>query len=870
LNLCIEKEIELAGLKLNLTPKNIIILGVYRSPAGQIDSFLNHLSKAINFLMSKINLPIIICGDFNINLLKESKEKLSFLNTLESFGLKQKITSVTRESYRGGTLIDNVFTNISPAELHSSVIITALSDHHGQMTVLKHHKPNVSKTKYIYKRIIEERKIQHFKTLLQRESWNSIFSENLSMDDKYHIFNDTLTSLFEESFPITKKRIIHRTENNIQLSEETLMLKKQVKTLYRQTKHLNLSDTQRRMYVKKKKEYRQGILKDKSNFVQDQLKNNKNNSKEIWKIINKNQKEIPEDSNLDKLVQNYKSGIKLANDFNKYYVNIGQNDDPQNSTGDFNQTFPVFKNSFFLTPTTEIEILKIIKNLKLSHSSGFDGMSSNLIKRCCFELISPLTHLVNTSISTGSFPTILKTSKIIPIYKKGEFYELSNYRPISILSTFSKIFEKVIFEKFLNYIEKHKILSNYQFGFRRNLSTTHAMFNLISNIVSNLDGNKKVMTLFLDLEKAFDQVSHKRLLHKLENYGIRGVSQDWFRSYLLNRKQTVEISYTDITGCLKKIYSEELNTKSGVPQGSILGPLLFIIYLNDINTKKFQPSKMTLFADDTSLTVSDVNYINLEKQAFSSSNILIQWFADNGFKINVSKTSYISFSINNNNSYNLTLQLDTEYIKPCSSIKYLGVIFDEHLKFKEHVNMISRKIAKYLYLLRFLSSFCSTDILLMAYHSFIISNITYAIPIWGQSSKTISLFKLQKKALRIIFKKSKRQSCRKIFSKNSLLTLPSIYIFETILFVKNNLNSFDVSRNSKLPYNIRQSTIIQIPHHNKTFFEKHTMYNGTKLMNKLPKELQEETNINLFRRKLKNILIKNTYYSISEFMTSLN
>ena len=379
----------------------------------------------------------------------------------------------------------------------------------------------------------------------------------------------------------------------------------------------------------------------------------------------------------------------------------------------------------------------------------------------------PLADIFNLSLSTGSVPEQLKIAKVIPIYKKENAEIFSNYRPVSVLPCFSKILERLVFNRCMDYIDKKNLLNEKQFGFRPNHSTYMAIIEVVDKIANAVERNETTVGIFLDLSKAFDTINHDILLYKLEHYGFGGVALDWFKSYLSNRKQFVRYQMHD---------SNHKIINCGVPQGSILGPLLFILYINDIvNTTSLL--ELILFADDTTLLFSHQDIASQNDIINNERQEICNWFQANKLSVNASKTNYMvlgthhstrkfidinrdidiltdseSFGSRDVEKVKLNVKLDGVSLNRVSSTKFLGVIIDENLTWKNHIDAISKTISRNIGMLTKLKHFVPENILYSLYCTLILPYINYGVLIWGNTCKTYleKIFKLQKWAIRTI------------------------------------------------------------------------------------------------------------------------
>ena len=469
---------------------------------------------------------------------------------------------------------------------------------------------------------------------------------------------------------------------------------------------------------------------------------------------------------------------KIVNGFNNFYVNIGPNlckSLPPSNVDPVSYLKNRNLHSMFIEPTNGPEIKKIIVSLKES-AVGWDEISAKIIKQCTDYLLIPLTHVFNMSFTSGVFPAELKVAKVIPLYKGDSKYVLSNYRPVSVLPVLSKILERLMYNRLVSFVNEHKLLYKLQFGFRSDHSTAMALMTLVDNISNSIENGKFTLGVFLDFSKAFDCLNHKILFQKLEFYGVRDVALEWFKSYLKNRKQYVVFNKTE---------SNYMNISCGVPQGSILGPLLFLLYVNDI-VNVSNVLLLFLYADDTNTFLSGTNIDHMIDIMNEELKKLVVWLQVNKLKLNVKKTHFMIFSSGRRKiDYCQKLYICNDEIEVVKHTKFLGVIIDQNLKWENHISHIKKKVAKGLGIISKARKVLNLKALRALYYSFIYPYLDYCIEVWGSASKTRidSLFLMQKKAIRLITMSAYSAHTAPLFNEYNLLTLQEIHIYKVAIFM---------------------------------------------------------------------------------------
>ena len=782
---------------INPNKKNTIVGCIYRHPSMDLEEFNNEYLIPFMEILDKENKNKYLMGDFNVDLLKIEDDINSsiFFDILTSNFFVPHIIHPTRITVTTKTLIDNIFSNSKNYEEGESGNLTvSLSDHLAQFLIIPneiHHVTPKTRNQYIWD--IKKFDSENFNRELFKIEWPSIL--NLHINDPnlaYEGFQEKIDSIIKKYLP--KRKMTNKEAKQCQkpwITNDILKLIHQRNNLHKKFVKAKNKDAKLLLHTRYKTIRNQIVSlcrQNKREYYHNYFMVNSNNLKNTWKgvksIINlgKNDKSNPTSLLINDELNNNPS--KIANEFNNYFTKIAEKIQSTIHTQgqDFNKYLQnKVEHNFFIKPTNQYEIIDTINTNINNKSSGPNSIPNIIFQSIKLFIAEPLADIINLSFSTGEYINKLKLSKVIPIYKeKGDRLSSINYRPISLLSNINKIFEKLMHKRLYSFLEKQKCIYDYQFGFRKYHSTTHALIDLTEDVRKAIDNNTFSCGVFIDLQKAFDTVDHNILLKKLEHYGIRGIANDWFNSYLKNRNQYVSISGYE---------SNILNINFGVPQGSVLGPLLFLIYINDLN-KAIKYSKTRHFADDTNLLIRNKSLKQLQKHMNYDLRQLCHWLKANKISLNSSKTELIIFRHPNKQiNYKLKIKINGKKLIPSNFVKYLCIYIDNHLNWSYQVNSLSSRLSRAAGMLSKIRHYVTKATLRSIYFGIFSSLLTYGSQVWGQFSNINirRLQQIQNKAIRIINFAPYREPVTPLYYKSNILKLTDHVKIQNIIYVLNSL-----------------------------------------------------------------------------------
>lgn len=864
-----EMHIEVCSIVFTVSNIKYFLLNVYRPPSGCIHAFVNSLSFILKSVYDKYNY-VIICGDFNIDYLSDSLERKLLLDLIDSFNLfcqnnkptriftnKTGVTSVSK--------IDYFLTNFNQQFYTEKVVNYNIGDHLGSEVTFSIGIENELElpNRFVSRRDVSKENLRQLNLYLKSERFLDMYECTDDIDTVFYSFASSFSYAIDLYCP--KKNIkLNNKPKKSWVTREVVEMGNCLRDMFWLLRSVNFSNIFLvEQYRWMKKQHKLSIRSTKKAYYSRliECKDMVNKQKTVWNLVSRKTgggKDV-RISEIDCNGEMIADKRKVANAFVSYFATAAEN--TANSHFVNRVSHECTKNlsnnnSMFFRHINESDIKKIINGLKNTNAVGVDCISTVIIKSCRDNISGHLAYLINKSVNLGQFPGELKIGKIIPLFKAGDHRVVSNYRPITILNVLSKVVERAIYDQVLNFVEKYKILTNSQYGFRPGRSTEGAACDFFEYVYTHLDNHRYVGALFFDLSKAFDCLDVAFAAQKMESVGIRGNVLKWIKSYLQARRVCVAIEGES---------TAPIEMNLGVPQGSILGPLIFILFINDI-TEYVRAEKIVLFADDTSVVLQANTTEELQIKLNCVAERFSQWCWKNKLIANPQKTVLMNFfnrrpilSPFNVNFGNCSLNF-------CKVTKFLGTYIDGDMSWRSHLNYVARKVNRGFYAILQLKSSLDIRNLLNVYYALIHSVLSYTIVLWGNATNWERIFVLQKRVVRLIFDLKTTDSCRPYFEKYRILTLPSLYIYSCIVYVKKSLSIHGtVSQGHHYP--TRNGGILKIEKHNTALFEKSPTYIGKKLYNHLPSNIKNVNGLNNFKLKLKSYLALKCCYSVRDFLS---
>jgi hypothetical protein len=668
-----------------------------------------------------------------------------------------------------------------------------------------------------------------------------------------------LNRIFNKNFPVKTKTLSLKRIKAPWITEALLACIKNKHKFYSMYRN---GRVQKEFYNRYKNLLTYAIRKSKQRYFQDSFISADKDASKMWKIIH-NFMNNNKSSSFDaiRMPDNnvVKNPAQIAATFNEAFVNVATNlrdNLPPINNGLLSfDNFPSNEQTIFLNPTNSVEVTQVINSFENKNNS-LDDFPFKILKLISLHLSPILTDIFNLIMTMGIYPDCLKCARVTPIFKSGDKLNPLNYRPISVLKSLNKVFERLLFRRLDHFFQAFNIISSQQYGFTSNRGTNDALFDLLGYIRSSLNTDKHCLAIFCDFSKAFDTIDHNRLLMKLNRYGIRGAALDLIKSYLSGRAQVVTV---------KNSISESLPINHGVPQGSILGPWLFNAYVNDLSYY-LRNNPPIQYADDTTMMNEDKDLDSLFVKVQETLNLFCDWSVVNYLSLNTNKTKYMLFTKSSPIGPMIPLLIRTDQLEQVSVIKFLGVQIDSKLNFKCHILNLRMKLARLVGLSYAIGPNMNIDSAKSFYYGLVHSQLIFGVIFWGAAYATdIEPLQIcQNKILRNLFRdKMNYTSTSHLYSQLNILKLKDIIRLEESKAIYKALHS-----NSYIPfknllheldwnhhYQTRGISQFRLPRVRSTNDKNDFLFKSVLYWNGLPNELRSSLSLYVFKKSLQTRLL---------------
>ncbi|MEW8547257.1 MAG: reverse transcriptase family protein [Candidatus Thiodiazotropha sp.] len=823
--------------------RSFLVGHIYRPPNSSVQ--WNELFEECIEKVLQEEKEIYLLGDINRDLLNNQVHG-AWTDYMEPFGLTQMVSEATRVTSGSRTLIDHIYTNC-PENVNSvSVPKIGLSDHFPIFLTRKMHNQMPKGNHYtISYRSFKDFDEAKFISDLQSVPWDLIklFDDT---NDILEAWTDLFLEIVDKNVPIKQHRVKHKNQPQWITPDilDAIKSRDRCKSLGNDNEYKYWRNKVTRLIKESKKVQYQTFID-----------NNKNNPGSIYKLFQEvgAGRGCKKSSNITNIINNgshIEDPTEIANTFNDFFVNVASRiKEPVTNSNharlkEFCQSKLPANAKFSISAIDKHKVLKYLSNIDVSKATGTDTIGPRLIKLAAPYIADDISFICNHSIKNSIFPNKWKEAKVSPLYKNGSHDDVNNYRPISILPILSKVLEKHVHECLSNFLHEHNLLHKTQSGFRSHHSCETALIHMIDSWLDAMDNGNMVGVVLVDFQKAFDLVDHQILLSKLELYGFARETLVWFNTYLTHRQQQVTIN---------NCKSDFELVSCGVPQGSILGPLLFLLFINDLPL--FTANVYTdLYADDTTLYDIQISQQMIEQNLQIALDQLRTWSKNNGMLLNAAKTKVMLVTTNQKRQRLTTASLKLEYmdesLQMVSSDKILGVFVDNNLKWSDHIKHITKKISSNIWLLSKIKHFLSQAHRIQFYKSYVQPHIDFCNMVWGSTceSNKLKIFRLQKRACRVILDYNVEDS-HEALSSLKILSLYDRLLLRKAKFmykVYNGLTPQYISDNFTLRNEVNTSVVLRssasgcfVPPQPKKECFKHSMrYSGCLIWNSLPNEVK--------------------------------
>ena len=806
-----------------------------------------------------------VIGDMNINMMNQ-KDSAWLRDTMETHGLINIINEPTCFKAESPTLIDMILTTRPKRVANTLNLGTGLSDFHNLVCFsTKICVPRKSKD-FINYRSYKHFDINEYKNDISSAPYHvgEIFDD---LDDKYWFTSKLMTCVTDFHAPRKTRKPVDKP---VPFMNARLRKACHTKAMAR-NKFFKCGRTQRQWEKYRKLRNTATKIKVSSmrKFFDDKCNSEKavGNSKMFWDTIKPFMTDKVKSSNESISIKIGNSIVNehavVANAFNEYFSHVAStigNDKPIEedeciesiieSHNDHLSLHLIRDNVgrigdvFNFQEVNECEVKKLIENLNPKKGPGYDMLPPKLIKAASAEFTKPLTSLVNQSVKSCHFPEGLKLAELAPLYKSCDSLHTGNYRPVNILTCFSKIFERVYYNQLYGYFDK--LLSSLLAAFRKHYNCQHVLINLIEKCRKALDSRDYIGLILMDLSKAFDCLPHRLFLCKLHTYGVSKDACQLIRSYLMNRRQRVKV------GCSR---SDWMEMNKGVPQGSVLGPLLFNIFINDLILYLHGKCSLFNYADDNTIGIAHTDLHELKDQLVNCTNMAIKWFDSNHMKSNASKFQAMIMKPSPSTDP-IMVEINGCNVQTSDCVKLLGIHIDDKLRFQKHISVVCSRASRQINAMNRVSKFLSKECKIKLYNAFILSNFLYCSIVWHFCSSHCSykMEKIQKRALRVVLN-DYQASYQDLLNE---VSRPTLYVsrmkaiaIEMFKCVKNISPIFlkNMFAHQDQPYELRGgSKFIQPLVRTTSFGINSFRYEGTKIWNNLPQQIKNANDVKEFKQ----------------------